>query len=58
MENDRNVPLTRGDLEDALGAQQNRIVDSLTEWVGDAQTEILKAFYSFAESNRQRVTQL
>jgi hypothetical protein len=58
MENDRNVPLTRGDLEDALGAQGNRVVDSLTEVVRDAQTEVLKAFYSFAESNRQRVTQL
>lgn len=54
MENDRNVPVTRGDLDDAL----TRVVDSLTEVVRDAKTEVLKAFYRFAESNRQRVTQL
>ena len=32
--------------------------DRLVESVRDVQTELLKAFYSFTESNRQRVTQL
>jgi hypothetical protein len=54
MENDRNTPATKGDLEDL----EARIVDRLTEAIRDAQTEVLKAFYGFAESNRQRVTQL
>jgi hypothetical protein len=58
MENDRNAPVTRGDLEDALGAVETRIIDRLTESIRDAQTEVLKAFYGFAESNRQRLSQL
>jgi hypothetical protein len=58
MENDRNAPATRGDMEDALGAVETRIIDRVTELVRDAQTEVLKAFYGFAESNRQRLSQL
>jgi len=54
MDNDRNTPATKGDLAD----QEARIVDRLTEAIRDAQTEVLKAFYGFAESNRQRVAQL
>jgi len=54
MDNDRNAPATKGDLAD----QEARIVDRLTEAIRDAQTEVLKAFYGFAESNRQRVAQL
>jgi Mg2+ and Co2+ transporter CorA len=53
MEDDRNAPATKGDLAD----QETRIVDRLTEAIRDAQTEVLKAFYGFAESNRQRLTQ-
>jgi hypothetical protein len=54
MDNDRNAPATKGDLAD----QEARMVDRLTEAIRDAQTEVLKAFYGFAESNRQRVAQL
>jgi hypothetical protein len=50
MDNDRNAPATKGDLAD----QEARIVEAIR----DAQTEVLKAFYGFAESNRQRVAQL
>jgi hypothetical protein len=32
--------------------------ERLTETIRDAQTEVRKAFYGFAESNRQRVAQL
>jgi Mg2+ and Co2+ transporter CorA len=53
MEDDRNAPATKGDLAD----QETRIVDRLTEAIRDAQTEVLKAFYGFAESNRQRLAQ-
>ena len=45
-----NEPATKADLK----ASQ----DLMIEAVRDAQTEVLKAFYSFAESNRQRVAQL
>jgi len=54
MDNDRNTPATKGDLAD----QEARIVDRLTEAIRDAQTEVLKAVYGFAESNRPRVAQL
>jgi hypothetical protein len=50
MENDRNTPATKGDIEDL----EARIIEP----VRDAHTEVLKAFYGFAESNRQRVSQL
>ena len=40
-------PATKQDVADA--------VDRVVETMRDIQTEILKAFYSFAESNRQRV---
>ena len=53
MEDDRNAPATKGDLAD----QETRIVDRLPEAIRDAQTEVLKAFYGFAESNRQRLAQ-
>jgi len=41
-------------LQTALQAAEDRIAETIR----DAQTEVLKAFYSFAESNRQRVAQL
>jgi hypothetical protein len=47
---DRNAPATKGDLLD--------LKDRLIETMRDVQTETLKAFYGFAESNRQRVAQL
>jgi hypothetical protein len=50
MENDRNAPATKGDVQDS----RSEIVETMR----DIQTELLKAFYSFGESNRQRVTQL
>ena len=39
-------------------SEMNHQFDDLKETVRDSQTELLKAFYSFGESNRQRVNQL
>ena len=49
MENGQQ-PATKQDVLDS----EDRVVETMR----DIQTEILKAFYAFAESNRQRVTQL
>ncbi len=57
MENDRNAAATKGDIEDVRDAMK-AMEDRLVETFRDAQTELLKAFYSFGESNRQRVAQL
>jgi hypothetical protein len=50
MDNDRNVPVTKGDIED--------IRAELVKTMRDSQTELLKAFYNVTESNHQRVNQL
>ena len=50
-------PATKQDIAELRGemkAMEERLVESFR----DVQTELLKAFYSFTESNRQRVTQL
>jgi outer membrane protein TolC len=49
MENG-NAPASKADLQ--------ALEERLTETIRDAQTEVRKAFYGFAESNRQRVAQL
>ena len=41
-------------LDDRMKAMEDRLIEALR----DSQTELLKAFYSFTESNRQRVSQL
>jgi len=41
-----------------LRSEMNHQFDDLKETFRDSQTELLKGFYSFTESNRQRVTQL
>ncbi|HXS98281.1 MAG TPA: hypothetical protein VN736_26970 [Candidatus Limnocylindrales bacterium] len=46
---DRNAPSTKGDLQD--------LKDELIEAIRDNQTEVLKAFYNFAESNNKRLAQ-
>jgi|SRR5690348_2561089 hypothetical protein len=56
-----NEPATKQDIFDFSGemrAEMKGMEDRLVEAFRDAQTELLKAFYRFAESNRQRVTQL
>jgi hypothetical protein len=64
MENG-SAPATKQDVLDATGALRREIGGATTslrnelgEAIRDSQTELLKAFYNFAESNRQRVSQL
>jgi hypothetical protein len=53
MENGHE-PASKQDVIDAIKSSEDRVVETMR----DIQTEILKAFYSFAESNRQRLVQL
>jgi predicted metal-dependent phosphoesterase TrpH len=60
MENG-NQPATKQDLAEVHTEMENRMQameDRLIEAFRDSQTELLKAFYSFTESNRQRVSQV
>jgi hypothetical protein len=56
MENG-NQPATKQDLAE-IRIEMKAMEDRLIEAFRDSQTELLKAFYSFTESNRQRVSQL
>ena len=49
---DRNAPATKADLAEAM----RQLEDRLTETVRDVQTELLKAFYSFAKSTEAKFT--
>ena len=60
MENG-NQPATKQDLAEVRTEMENRMQameDRLIEAFRDSQTELLNAFYSFTESNRQRVSQV
>ena len=54
---DPNAPATKGDLAELETRIETRIVDRLTETVRDVQTELLKAFYNFADTNNKRIAQ-
>jgi hypothetical protein len=56
MENG-NQPATRQDLVE-VRTEMKAMEDCLIEAFRDSRTELLKAFHSFTESNRQRVSQL
>ena len=63
-----NQPATKQDIADVrtelkqdiayVGTEMRAMEDRLIEAFRDSQTELLKAFYNFAESNRQRLAQL
>jgi hypothetical protein len=63
-----NEPATRQDIaevrtemkamEDRLDNRMKAMEERLIEALRDSRTELLKAFYSFTESNRQRLSQL
>ena len=56
-----NEPATKQDLAKAIAelrTEMKAMQDQLIEAFRDSQTELLKAFYSFTESNRQRLAQL
>ena len=52
-----NEPATKQDIAE-VRTEMKAMEDRLVEAFRDSQTELLKAFYSFTESNRQRVAQL
>ena len=56
MENG-NQPATKQDIAE-VRTEMKAMEDRLIQAFRDSQTELLKAFYSFTESNRQRVSQL
>jgi predicted nucleic acid-binding Zn-ribbon protein len=64
MEIDRNAPATKGDVADLserlemLRTEVQHGYDDLREAIRDSQTEMLKAFYSFAQSNSKRFAEL
>ena len=52
--NDSNAPATKQDIQ-MLRSEFQHGFDELKETVRDAQTELLKAFYNYAQSNDERV---
>jgi hypothetical protein len=60
MDNDRNAPATKGDMQDLearqnehhemLRAEMGHLFDDLKETFRDSQTELLKAFDNYAQS--------
>jgi hypothetical protein len=60
MDNDRNDPATKGDLQDLearqnerhemLRAEMGHSFHELNETIREAQTELLKAFYNYTQS--------
>ena len=64
MEIDRNAPATKGDIADLdqriemLRAEVQHGYNDLRETLRDSQTELLKAFYSFGQSNSKRFAEL
>jgi hypothetical protein len=51
MGDDREASATKGDLQDSLQA----LKDELLETLRDNQTELLRAFYSFAQSTEAKL---
>ena len=68
MEIDRNAPATKGDIADLDAGLSQRIemlraevqhgYNDLRETLRDSQTELLRAFYSFGQSNSKRFAEL
>jgi hypothetical protein len=68
MDIDRNAPSTKGDLLDVearinerhemLRAEMGHTYADLKETMRDIQTELLKAFYSFGQSNSKRMIEI
>ena len=56
MENGHE-PATKQDIA-MLRSEMQPMYDSMVETVRDVQTELLKAFYSFGQSNNKRMTEL
>jgi hypothetical protein len=65
---DSNAPATKADLStleerlnerhDMLRSEMQHMHDSLVERIVDSETKLLQAFYTFAQSNQQRLAQV
>ena len=61
--NPEDVPATRGDVArldekiEQLRSEMNHGYRDLSERITDSETRVLKAFYSYAESNQKRIDQ-
>jgi hypothetical protein len=53
MDNNRNAPATKGDLTDAVNGLEERVMEA----IHDIETRLLKAFYTFAETNQKRLAE-
>ncbi len=53
---DLNAPATKGDVILAVKQAKDELKDELTETMRDVQTELLKAFYSFAKSTEAKLS--
>src|SRR5580658_8938041 len=56
-----DVATLRTDLEaklDQISAEANHRYDDIVERIADSQTELLKAFYGYAQGNNKRVAEL
>ena len=67
-ENDPSTPATKGDIQQLhaemqqemqqLRAEMQHMYNDLVEGISDSETKLLKAFYTFAETNQQRLAQV
>lgn len=51
MGDDRDAPATKGDLQDGLQAHKDEFLEALR----DNQIDLLRAFYSFAQSTEAKL---
>ena len=54
---DPTAPATKGDIAE-VRTEMKAIEERLAEAIHDSETRLLKAFYTFAESNQQRLGQV
>jgi hypothetical protein len=54
---DANAPATKGDIE-KLRSEVNHGYNDLVERIDDSKTELLRAFYGFAETNQARMASI
>jgi len=54
---DQNLPAAKGDIEQ-LRSEINHQYRDLVERIDDSKTELLKAFYGYAQGNNKRMAEL
>jgi hypothetical protein len=61
MDNERNTPATKGDLQDLevhVTGRVQELENRLLEAIHDGETQFLRAFYSVIESNQKRFSEI